>query len=266
MFGSKKTFPVNLEHTPALQIRAAQQSITANPWPLTALFYQIMIIVTNGFSKKTFFIIISRSSCMQMFFKICVIRNFAIFIEKHLCWSLFLIKLKAGLQLYFNFVAKETWTQEIPVKIAKFLQVFYMEYFRWLLLSVWCNCSVMGICRSSLLNQKQNMWAFFLLKSFVNLVRVCYLHIISKNHSNSLSLTSLLETKVKQSKALQQRLFVDSVDWFLSITQCSLSNSRQHSTNADVIADMKSKIIVSRQHFFADMISFFHFKSSKLSK
>ena len=34
----------------------------------------------------------------------------------------------------------------------------------------------------------------------------------------------------------------------------SHSYSRQHSANADVIADVKSKIIVSRQHFFADVI------------
>ena len=33
-----------------------------------------------------------------------------------------------------------------------------------------------------------------------------------------------------------------------------LSNSCRHSANADVIANVKSKIIVSRQHFFADMI------------
>ena len=49
-------------------------------------------------------------------------------------------------------------------------------------------------------------------------------------------------------------------------TDCSLSNSHRHSANANMIADVKSKIIVSRQHFFfADMI-FWHFKSSKLSK
>ena len=34
----------------------------------------------------------------------------------------------------------------------------------------------------------------------------------------------------------------------------SLSNSRQHSANANVIADMKSKITVSRRQFFADVI------------
>ena len=34
----------------------------------------------------------------------------------------------------------------------------------------------------------------------------------------------------------------------------SLSNSRQHSANVDMIVNMKSKIIVSCQHFFADVI------------
>ena len=37
-------------------IRASQQSITANLWPLTAHIYHVMIIVTGGFSKKSFFI------------------------------------------------------------------------------------------------------------------------------------------------------------------------------------------------------------------
>ena len=34
----------------------------------------------------------------------------------------------------------------------------------------------------------------------------------------------------------------------------SLSNSRWYSANADVIADVKSKIIASRRHFLADVI------------
>ena len=38
---------------------------------------------------------LSRSSRSQMFFKIGVLRNFAMFTGKHLCWSLFLIKLQA---------------------------------------------------------------------------------------------------------------------------------------------------------------------------
>ena len=46
---------------PALQIRAGQLSITINLWPLAAHIYHVMIIVTGGFSKKSF-VIIFRSS------------------------------------------------------------------------------------------------------------------------------------------------------------------------------------------------------------
>ena len=40
----------------ALQTRAGQRSITANFWPLTAHTYHLVIIVTGGFSKNSFFI------------------------------------------------------------------------------------------------------------------------------------------------------------------------------------------------------------------
>ena len=39
----------------ALQIRAGQRSIATNFWPLTAHINHVMIIVTGGFSKKSFF-------------------------------------------------------------------------------------------------------------------------------------------------------------------------------------------------------------------
>ena len=100
----------------ALQIRAGQQSITVNLQPLTTHIYHVMIIVTGGFSEKSFFIIIFRSSCTQMFFKTGVIRNFAIFPGK-----------PYGLQLYFNLVPKETSTQVFPCEYCKKLykQFFY---------------------------------------------------------------------------------------------------------------------------------------------
>ena len=43
------------ESNSALQIRAGQRSITANLWPLTALIYHVMNIVTRGFPKKCFY-------------------------------------------------------------------------------------------------------------------------------------------------------------------------------------------------------------------
>ena len=42
----------------ALQIRAVQRSITADLWPLTAHIYHVMIILTGGFSKRSFFLLL----------------------------------------------------------------------------------------------------------------------------------------------------------------------------------------------------------------
>ena len=103
-----------------LQIRVNQRSLTHH-------IYHVMIIVTGGFFNKSFYIIIFRSNCMQLFFKTDVTRNFAIFTGKHLCCSLFLIKLQAI--WHFNLVKNETSKQVIPVNIAKFLQTaFLMEH------------------------------------------------------------------------------------------------------------------------------------------
>ena len=41
---------------------------------------------------------------------------------------------------------------------------------------------------------------------------------------------------------------------FLLVEDCSLSDSRGDLTNADAIAEKKSKIIVSHSYFFADVI------------
>ena len=61
-----------------------------------------------------------KSNRSQMFFKIGVLKNFAKFTGKHLCWSWFLIKLH--------------------VNIVKFLRTaFFLEHLRWLLLSTAIN-------------------------------------------------------------------------------------------------------------------------------
>ena len=50
---------------------------------------------------------LSRSSRLQMFFKIGVLKNFAKFIGKHLCWCLFLI------ESLFNKAPKLNWQSKI---------------------------------------------------------------------------------------------------------------------------------------------------------
>ena len=57
----------------------------------------------------------------------------------------------------------------------------------------------------------KNNVGWFLVKSFVDLITVRYLRIISRNHSNTPLLINLQKTrkqKLVQSKALQQRLYV----------------------------------------------------------
>ena len=62
-----------------------------------------------------------RSSCSQMFFQTGVLNNFAIFTGKHLCWSLFMIKLKA-------------WRPTTILKIDRKTDVFLWKLFRTLFL------------------------------------------------------------------------------------------------------------------------------------
>ena len=63
-----------------------------------------------------------RSSRSQMFFKIGIIKHFAMFTWKHLCWSPFLIKLQAF--------------RCFPVKMAN--SSFFIEHLRWQLLQMFC--------------------------------------------------------------------------------------------------------------------------------
>ena len=69
----------------ALQIRASQRSITANPWPLTAHIYHVMTIVTGDFSKKSFyhyyfhFVEILWNDLELVFLKLLNIRNSFLF-------------------------------------------------------------------------------------------------------------------------------------------------------------------------------------------
>ena len=86
-------------------------------------------------------------------------RNFAIFTRKDLCWSTFRpATLLTRLQ-----------HRCFPVNIENFLRTtFFIEHLQWLLLSALkSNCTVMGICRPSLLNQEHNL-GWFLWRRFTD--------------------------------------------------------------------------------------------------
>ena len=66
--------------------------------------------------------IFNRSSRSQMFFKISVLKNFAIFTGNHPCWSLFLIKLQDA----YNFIKRRLQQRCFPANIAKFLKTAFL--------------------------------------------------------------------------------------------------------------------------------------------
>ena len=71
-----------------------------------------------------------RSSRSQMFFKVGTLKSYALFTEKHLHRSLFIIKFQAC-----NFIKKKLQLRCFLVNIAQFLRTaFFIEHLRWLLL------------------------------------------------------------------------------------------------------------------------------------
>ena len=69
-----------------------------------------------------------KSSRSHVFFKIVILKNFAILTGKHLCWSIFLFKLQACIK-------KRLQHSYFPVNITKFFrEALFIEHLRWLLL------------------------------------------------------------------------------------------------------------------------------------
>ena len=76
------------------------------------------------------YLLIFRSSRPDVFCKKCLLRNFAKFVGKHLCRSLYLNKV-AGPTL----LKQRPWRRYFPVTFAQFLRKsFLTEHLRWLLL------------------------------------------------------------------------------------------------------------------------------------
>ena len=76
---------------------------------------------------------LDRSSHSEMFFKIGFLINLAIFTEKHLCWSLFLIKSQAFRPAT---LLKRDSTQVFSCEYSENSKnTFFKEHLRWLLLT-----------------------------------------------------------------------------------------------------------------------------------
>ena len=76
---------------------------------------------------------INRSSRSEMFFKIGILKNFAIITGKHLCWSPFLIKLRTWRSAA---LLNRDSHRCFHVDFSKCLRTaFFIKHLRWLLLS-----------------------------------------------------------------------------------------------------------------------------------
>ena len=78
-------------------------------------------------------VVITRSSHQWCFIKKAVLKNFAIFTGKHLCWSLFLIQLRVFRSV--TLLKRNSQHRCFPVNIAKFLRTpFFRNIWEQLLL------------------------------------------------------------------------------------------------------------------------------------
>ena len=155
-----------------------------------------------------------KSSRSQMFFKIGVLKNFAIFAGKHLCWSYFLIKLQAW---RFAILLKRDSNTGVFLGI---LQNFKEHLFRRTS-AKGCFCTsnnkVSNKYWASFLNQKHDV-GWFLLKRFVDLVRLYSLLIISRNHSKTLLLLGLQKNRSKVKNRSSDVTILTGLDRLLSTT------------------------------------------------
>ena len=96
----------------------------------------------------------------------------------------------------------------------------------------------------------------FLCKTWYNIQKKFLVGVIDEAWLNERTI-SISGIKKKPACSLSGNGHCDSPGHcakYMTYSIFSHSNSRRHLPNADVIADVKSKIIVSRRHFFADVI------------
>ena len=113
----------------------------AYKWALTIFFPTVLFMSFNQTLKHIVFqitsklqarcFIMNRNSCLEVFCRKGVVRNFAKFTGKHLCQSLFFIKVASAC----NLIKKETLAQVFSCAFCEISKnTFFTEHFQWLLL------------------------------------------------------------------------------------------------------------------------------------
>ena len=122
------------------------------------------------FHNKFRIIIFHDQKTLSLTFKSNRLQMFLNIYKKHPCWSFFYYSVKKRLQ-----------HRRFPVNIAKFFRTTsFQEHLRTaasvLLINYWASANLFLF--------KNNM-EWFLLRRFVDLVRIYFILIISRNHSNT---------------------------------------------------------------------------------
>ena len=104
--------------------------LSSNLKPFIYIYTQVSRLSSAVLLDFSWSLRISRSSRSQIFFKIGVLKNFAIFIGKHMCWSLFLIKLQALKPA--TLLKRDPNTGVFLSYLQKFLRTpFFTQHLRW---------------------------------------------------------------------------------------------------------------------------------------
>ena len=108
---SRKFFSKNFESE--FSILAVEQNRKLGIiFPRFPTFLSFQFAIFSIFKKIFFNILKHRNNRSYMFLKIRVLKNFAIFIGRHLCWSLFFKRLA-------SYLKKKTPKQVLPANIAR---------------------------------------------------------------------------------------------------------------------------------------------------
>ena len=96
-------------------------------WWYNIILFRRCVSVTLTFNLLTICVtLLPKSSLSQMFFKIGVLKNFAIFTGKHLCWTLFLVFNRLQAWRPVTRPATRLWNRRFPVNIAKLLRKAFL--------------------------------------------------------------------------------------------------------------------------------------------
>ena len=124
---------------------------------------QYLLSIFNNIALEWIKLTSLKSSHSQMFFKMGILKNFAIFTGRHLCWRLFLTKLQAWRPETLS--ESDSTTAIFMWIFAKFLRTAFLVLLNiWMVLNIWnyrFTTSIHKICATEIWPRVIKVWRFF---------------------------------------------------------------------------------------------------------